>query len=59
MNNESGFNWATLDNWGASQSKTMIVRPVSAAWPTDFFPCYIQSKPLQYQHNIAPVVMSL
>ena len=41
MNNESGFNWATLDNWGASQSKTMIVRPVSAAWPTDFFPCYI------------------
>ena len=51
MNNESGFNWATLDNWGASQSKTMIVRPVSAAWPTDFFPCYtVQTSaiPVQY-----------
>ena len=51
MNNESGFNCATLDNWGASQSKTMIVRPVSAAWPTDFFPCYtVQTSAIRVQH---------
>ena len=44
MNDKSGFilvgNWTTLDNWGATQSNTMLVQPVSAVWPTEFFTCY-------------------
>ena len=51
MNNESGFNCTTLDNWGDSQSKTMIFQPVIAAWPTDFFPCYtVQTSAIQVQY---------
>ena len=34
MNDKSGFimvgNWTSLDNWGATQSKIMLVRPLSA-----------------------------
>ena len=44
MHSKSGIivvvNWTTLHNWEATQSKIMIVQPVSAVWPTDFFPCY-------------------
>lgn len=34
MNDKSGFtvvgNWTTLDNWKVTQSKTMLVQPVSS-----------------------------
>ena len=56
MNDKYGFivvsNWATLDNWGATQGKTMLARPVSAILVIFFHAT--PSKSLPYKCNIAP-----